>query len=1308
MSKIFDTAVEMLAGKEQSPEEKDQSILQSFDLKAQTESAKGVLGSVWEVTKETTNDAFEWLKKNKKDVIKVGIGVVGISLAYKFIRGLFGDKEGGSGNKEGGGLFGWLKEAVGIKKIAGIAGVGSALWLTQKILKGDLVPVIKWFEKKAGILGDEKAKEHLTELVGEKNANRVIEATSAVLHPVETLSDTVDKAKAWCAEHGVSADWLPDPKKLYTDYIQKYPTMATAAVAGSTILAWWFTKDILKFLIKSVFSPKKLLALTAITGLSMILFGKTDFIAKKLQEIGININDYNKDGKINFSDIAIEIAKKGIEAIKWLRGQIGLFLDKLGFNNNAQFVVMGAGAFTIWKTRRFLLGASKFAVSAAPFLAITTALLCLLQDDAVADEKLETEEDKRKFLDKYLEKILQETTDPEIKEILKNNKNEVVNFFMNPKDFSYEHQGGTFDTIVSCTNFVGDFCAAMGESAGSLLDALAENGDANKHTIEFIKEKNETGFSLFDIVGFFRAMYRDGTEILIADGMVSCAMKGARGVVWTVMTSVDVTVDAIKDAILENPFEGVKTYVKGSAFFIGIGTTVGGVFGGVPGALKGFKQGALLPGKITIGAGVKLAKTPKQIQRVIEEAPEWKALKATNVKNKFKGIRFASFLKNHQEEAYFKFLQKTYKDAYRNYAFYSGLNPWTDEIGDEWSFKKSANKWKAKMADLTKKIETHKYYVPSKHDGLVKELGQEVLNDPELKNIYRQRATRLKNIKIGAEFTQGKKIYQVAQYIPEKDEVVLYELGKNKIKRMPAKHLPKEAFKNGKIRAVGKVTGRMVEAGRKGAGKATATAKAGVANVGNAGKEALEAVADTKIGRIAQKTGKVLGSGVDTVAERTGAKAVARFMEKTKIVKVAGKLAGPVAIGYELYTAIKEETTAEKEKNEAIRDLKKGKAKMHAGLAVANGILLATSSTVDATALAAGSATAASIGLAGAGAVAIESWRYVYDGAMDSAEENLKQASDWVTEHDRLGLFHALLSTATDLTTGDKYRATFSTATGESILEEKIDTRRKIWEAILMQEEVFAPPKDPSLSSKYLFYRMLFIKNSTVDFIGTDFDQIRNTLKLSSNFATAMVYREKLIQKGVTSSVFEIGGGTFDLIKDFKVSDPNIVLKIAFWMKNETETYKETEGIIEKQTEPRLAKNPLVYALYEAGTYLGYVGDGSLESLQEFFNEERKSERGVYWNVDKGAWYVNEAGLEFDNKVGVGGYRTAINTIKTLESESDDVLEHRAQKVADAFAGSGYTDVLKNQTLIIIEKMKEGLKKWQAQVRAERKARKRQ
>jgi hypothetical protein len=120
-------------------------------------------------------------------------------------------------------------------------------------------------------------------------------------------------------------------------------------------------------------------------------------------------------------------------------------------------------------------------------------------------------------------------------------------------------------------------------------------------------------------------------------------------------------------------------------------------------------------------------------------------------------------------------------------------------------------------------------------------------------------------------------------------------------------------------------------------------------------------------------------------------------------------------------------------------------------------------------------------------------------------------------------------------------------------------------------------------------------------------------------------------------------------------------------------------------------KSPAVYAMTKLGRYFGYSGDLTEEGIKEFFSEAKASYQGIYW--DGSNWFVQERGMERDDKVGPSLNKESIEKMVALLLENpDDIVEHRHDSVfADSYDFSGQVATMAS---VLKNGYEEGEKKW--------------
>ena len=390
-------------------------------------------------------------------------------------------------------------------------------------------------------------------------------------------------------------------------------------------------------------------------------------------------------------------------------------------------------------------------------------------------------------------------------------------------------------------------------------------------------------------------------------------------------------------------------------------------------------------------------------------------------------------------------------------------------------------------------------------------------------------------------------------------------------------------------------------------------------------------------------------------------KSIAKKAGKLKTLRGLSKYLGPTLIGV---FGIFEAADAVAETNSEIKDLKWKSAKINTGTAVAELAAVETVKRLGTSTLAAktaaivgGGAGVFSLALTGATLPPL----YMANGALDSAKEAKMKPIDWLRKlgNDSEKLFHAIITTPDELSVGDTYRAFFTTATIEDVSAEKIETRQKIWEALLRLEDV--GQKEKTVRLKYITNKFprLYINNLA---------------------QAKKVWRDSQIY--------------FENYKTYAGDE-----KFA---KISTEKDIETLEVEIKNREIKMSHSSLAYALFEAAKILGYEGNGTLEELKKFFHEDYCDEKGIYWNGKQ--WMLNEDGLEWDDEMGRIGVATTRRIIKRLKENKENVFASRNRSILDSITGKQIktNGLLQTRALQMAGAMEIGLQKFFQQAKLAR------
>lgn len=201
---------------------------------------------------------------------------------------------------------------------------------------------------------------------------------------------------------------------------------------------------------------------------------------------------------------------------------------------------------------------------------------------------------------------------------------------------------------------------------------------------------------------------------------------------------------------------------------------------------------------------------------------------------------------------------------------------------------------------------------------------------------------------------------------------------------------------------------------------------------------------------------------------------------------------------------------------------------------------------------------------------------------------------------------------------------------------------------------------------------ILYMLNSVGSYLGSKRNKKTAEIK---NF-----YKElELYAKGVRNIFFQP-----QIIQD--VTKTEIEKLISFT--------KNTNFVPEKVEEEmyQIENKPEAFALFEVAKMFGYSGKGKMEEIQNFFNEEKKGEHGIYWNGEE--WVVNEAGMERDDKMGNNGETTIQNMIQRIRENQNDILENRNNALVD-IRTTYSEEKMGSVALKIAKNLEKGLAKYQ-------------
>lgn len=291
-------------------------------------------------------DLVTFVRENSR-TIAIGAAV---AAGLYFLKSLFFGGE--QSEKESDGFFGFFKKILGVGAI-GVAGT-MGFKMIEQFLKGDFEGIFSEFAKNAREYGFEKAKEMLTEVLGEERAERFFEwfeksgkVADLLENPSGFLGKEWESKKAdiekFCSENNIPTDWLPDFPKIYQEYVREKGISTGATIALGTVLSWWAIKKGPMFFVRNVFRVGRFLPILVLAGL--LSFFVVD--AEARDSFVSQITSFGKpdgEGKIGFGEAiggAIETSQELTKKIteKWekvvsiLREQKLLSESSLGFSD---------------------------------------------------------------------------------------------------------------------------------------------------------------------------------------------------------------------------------------------------------------------------------------------------------------------------------------------------------------------------------------------------------------------------------------------------------------------------------------------------------------------------------------------------------------------------------------------------------------------------------------------------------------------------------------------------------------------------------------------------------------------------------------------------------------------------------------------------------------------------------------------------------------------------------------------------------------------------------------------------------------
>lgn len=202
----------------------------------------------------------------------------------------------------------------------------------------------------------------------------------------------------------------------------------------------------------------------------------------------------------------------------------------------------------------------------------------------------------------------------------------------------------------------------------------------------------------------------------------------------------------------------------------------------------------------------------------------------------------------------------------------------------------------------------------------------------------------------------------------------------------------------------------------------------------------------------------------------------------------------------------------------------------------------------------------------------------MWQKGLASAKENVMTTNDWAKKETQV-LIQELLATTDSLNAGDSYRAAFTKTTGEEIIKEKTDTRRKIVEALIVREGI----KDPSI----LKNRMNYIAHTTYEFQFNTQEDLMKHINESRLYGNALAYADREKATGKTDVLLPLANGNnIDLLSpEIQNGPPDLRIVFAF------EKLQQSEAALTIAPKhfslfEKIGNENLVHILNQVGSYL--------------------------------------------------------------------------------------------------------------------------
>ena len=182
------------------------------------------------------------------------------------------------------------------------------------------------------------------------------------------------------------------------------------------------------------------------------------------------------------------------------------------------------------------------------------------------------------------------------------------------------------------------------------------------------------------------------------------------------------------------------------------------------------------------------------------------------------------------------------------------------------------------------------------------------------------------------------------------------------------------------------------------------------------------------------------------------------------------------------------------------------------------------------------------------GLIAMAPYKYMIDKWYESAIEWTKTSDEW-SQKSVAELMHDLVSTTDQLSTSDYFRGLknfWSSEKIEQMQKEKIETREKIYEALILKEWNIR-----YISEEGLKNRMLYIKKKTYNYSYLDRQYIIWIIDESRLYNEALRYAKSEQLKGATEVKFLLNNWSeIDVLKNIANQDWVTMAWIVDWYKN--------------------------------------------------------------------------------------------------------------------------------------------------------------